>query len=95
MPDEMLVVASPDYIARMEIQAPVDLARCTLLRSDEESWALWFAHAELDWPKPNLGLFFEELARTLSWAENGHGVALTRRSLADDALRPLKSFRDS
>ena len=87
MPDEMLAVASPDYVARMEIQAPVDLARCTLLRSDEESWALWFAHAGLDWPEPNLGLFFEEFALALSWAENGHGVALTRRSLADDALR--------
>ena len=32
-------------------------------------------------------LFFKELALALSWAENGHGVALTRRSLADDALR--------
>ena len=70
----MLVVASPDHIARREIRTPVDLARCTLLRSDDESWALWFAHAELDWPEPNLGLFFEELA-------------LPRRSLADDALR--------
>ena len=75
----MLVVASPDHIARMEIRTPVDLARCTLLRSDDESWALWFAHAELDWPEPNLGLFFEELA-------------LPRRSLADDALRPSKVF---
>jgi LysR family glycine cleavage system transcriptional activator len=87
MHDEMLVVASPGYVAKMNIREPTDLSRCVLLRSDDESWALWFAHAGLDWPEPDKGLFFDDFALALTWAENGHGVALTRRCLADEALR--------
>ena len=86
MRDEMLVVASPAYLAKHDIKVPADLARCTLLRSDGESWARWFAHAGLDWPEPDKGLFFDNFALALTWAENGHGVALTRRSLAHEAL---------
>ena len=87
MDDEMLVVASPAYVFSRNLRNADDLARCTLLRSDEESWARWFAHAGLDWPEPDKGLLFDDLALALTWAENGHGVALTRRSLADEALR--------
>lgn len=87
MGDEMLVVASPAYLAANAIATPTDLARCTLLRTQGELWAQWFAHAGLAWPEPETGLFFSDFALALSWAENGHGVALTRRSLADEALR--------
>ena len=86
MRDETLVVASPAYLARRRVEKPADLAGCALLRSENESWARWFAAAGLDWPEPEAGLFFSDFALALSWAENGHGVALTRRSLADDAL---------
>ena len=87
MRDEALLVASPDYVARRAIARPADLAGCALLRSDSESWAQWFAAAGLDWSEPESGLFFSDFALALTWAENGHGVALTRRSLADAALR--------
>lgn len=87
MHDEMLVVASPSYLKEKTIREPADLAHCALLRSDGESWARWFAHAGLDWPEPEKGLFFDDFALALTWAENGHGVALTRRCLADEALR--------
>lgn len=94
MRDEMLVVASPDYLARHRIEKPEDLAGCTLLRSDgdgwsraEESWSKWFARAGLEGSEPEKGLFFYDFGLALAWAENGHGVALTRRSLADEALR--------
>ena len=65
MEDEMLVVASPDYLARNPVSTPADLAGCRLLRSDGESWALWFARAGLGWPEPETGLFFDDFALAL------------------------------
>lgn len=93
MEDETLAVASPDYLARHAIKTPDDLRRCRLVRSIGESqasgepWTRWFARAGLDWPEPETGLFFDDFALALTWAENGQGVALTRRSLADESLR--------
>ena len=94
MSDEMLVVASPAYLAKHRVDKAQDLAGCTLLRSDGEGWSRlgetwsdWFKAAGLDWGEPESGLFFFDFALALTWAENGHGVALTRRSLADEALR--------
>lgn len=85
--DEMLVVSSPNYLAGKLPRTPADLARCTLLRSDGEFWAPLFARVGLDWPEPDTGLVFNDSSLVLQWAEDGRGVALTRRSLADDSLR--------
>ena len=87
MGDETLLVASPRYLAQHLLQTPADLAQCRLVRSTGETWTQWFAHAGLDWPEPETGLFFDDFALALTWAENGNGIALTRRSLADEALR--------
>ncbi|MFT3847396.1 MAG: LysR substrate-binding domain-containing protein [Propionivibrio sp.] len=94
MRDEMLVVASPAYLARHRIDKPADLAGCTLLRTEGdawsragESWSSWFARVGLEGGEPEKGLFFFDFGLALAWAENGHGVALTRRSLADESLR--------
>ena len=87
MHDEALVVASPVYLQSRKIEAPIDLANCALLRADDESWEPWFARAGLDWPGPEKGLFFNDSSLALRWAEYGRGVALTRRSLADESLR--------
>jgi len=87
MHDEMLVVASPQYLRTRSLTKPSDLADCALLRADDESWALWFASAGLDWQEPEKGLFFNDSALALRWAEDGRGIILTRRSLADEALR--------
>ena len=86
MHDEMLVVASPTYLQSRTLRTPIDLANCALLRADDESWAPWFARAGLDWPEPDKGLFFNDSSLALRWAEHGRGVALTRRSLADESL---------
>ena len=90
----MVNCASPAYLANHRIDEARDLANCTLLRSDGEGWSRsgetwsdWFKAADLDWGEPESGLFFFDFALALTWAENGHGVALTRRSLADEALR--------
>jgi len=87
MRDEMLVVASPRYLETHRLSTPSDLADCSLLRAEDESWAPWFVQAGLDWQEPDKGLFFDDSALALRWAENGHGVILTRRILADEALR--------
>ncbi len=87
MRDEMLVVASPGYLLEHALGTPADLAGCALLRADDESWAPWFAAAGLDWNEPEKGLFFNDSALALRWAEGGRGVILTRRSLADEGLR--------
>lgn len=87
MRDEMLVVTSPGYLLEQALGVPADLAGCALLRADDESWAPWFAAAGLDWNEPEKGLFFNDSALALRWAEEGRGVILTRRSLADEGLR--------
>ncbi len=87
MRDEMLVVASPDYLQTRSLTTPSDLAGCALLRADDESWMPWFARAGLDWHEPDKGLFFNDSALALRWAEDSRGVVLTRRSLADEALQ--------
>jgi LysR family transcriptional regulator, glycine cleavage system transcriptional activator len=87
MKDEMLVVASPEYLRMHSLKTPSDLAGCALLRAEDESWIPWFMHAGLDWQESSKGLFFNDSSLALRWAENGRGVVLTRRSLADESLR--------
>jgi LysR family glycine cleavage system transcriptional activator len=87
MGDEILAVASPEYVVRNAIRAPEDLARCRLIRSTDDSWAAWFAGAGLDRPDPDAGLFFDDFSLALTWAQNGQGATLTRRSLATESLR--------
>ncbi len=87
MRDEMLVVASPGYLLEHALGVPADLAGCALLRAEDESWAPWFGAAGLDWQEPENGLFFNDSALALRWAEGGRGAILTRRSLADEGLR--------
>jgi len=87
MHDEMLPVATPAYLAAHAVRKPEDLAACALVRSDGEFWLPWFQRAGLDWAEPDKGVFFNDAALALRWAEEGRGVALTRRSLADELLR--------
>jgi len=87
MRDEMLVVASPEYLQTHPLKTPSDLASCALLRAEDESWIPWFTRAGLDWQESSKGLFFNDSSLALRWAENGRGVVLTRRSLADESLR--------
>lgn len=86
MHDEMIVVASPDYLRDHPVQEPADLAGCALLRADDESWLRWFERAGLDWGESSKGVFFNDSSLALRWAEIGRGVVLTRRSLAAESL---------
>ncbi len=89
MDDWLLPVMAPDYWR--QIGEPSDLtslADCRLLhdRDPQASWALWrkaFGPADLDTRK---GPRYPSLDLVLRAAERGHGVALARRRLAQEAL---------
>jgi DNA-binding transcriptional LysR family regulator len=79
-------VCAPAYAACLPMRVPADLAHATLLRSDLEPWAPWFAAAGLRWPEPVIGPRYDGLAMLYQAAVNAEGVALARGSLADAAL---------
>ncbi len=66
---------------------PEDLARHTLLRSEDEFWQPWFAAAGLDWPEPDRGPIFNDTAHMMQAAVEGHGIVLARTSLLANDLR--------
>ncbi len=81
MDDAFFPVCSP-RIAGGVPKRPEDLARYTLLRSDDEFWEPWFRAAGLDWPEPSRGPIFNDSAHMLQAAAEAQGIALGRRSLA-------------
>ena len=79
--DRFFPVCSPRILGARKLQAPADLARFTLLRSDDEPWKPWFDAAGLDWPEPSRGPIFNDSSLMLQAAAEGQGVALARGSL--------------
>ena len=79
-------VCSPRLAARLPAQ-PRDLARHTLLRSNDEFWKPWFEAAGLDWEEPSRGPMFNDSALMLQAAVDGQGIALTRTSLIGNDIR--------
>lgn len=90
MDDELIPVMSPSYWAKIgEAEDHRSLATCRLLhdRDPNESWSMWkkeFGPAELDVRK---GPRFPSADILLAAAEQGLGVALARRSLAEEAIK--------
>ncbi len=80
-------VCSPEYRDRLNLHAPADLARATLLRNVWTPWVTWFAAAGLDWPEPATGSMFDNSPLMLSAALDHQGVALGRHWLVVDELR--------
>jgi LysR family glycine cleavage system transcriptional activator len=85
--DWFFPVCSPGIANGHIPSRPEDLARYTLLRSDDEPWKPWFDAAGLDWPEPARGPIFSDLSHGLQAAIEGHGVALARSSLLAHDLR--------
>lgn len=71
-------VCTPDYRDSLGLEAPTDLARCTLLRHAWQPWAPWFRAAKLRLAEPSRGVSFSDTAMVLEAAANGQGVALAR-----------------
>ena len=86
MSDTYFPVCSPRLAPRLPAR-PADLARFTLLRSDDEFWKPWFDAVGLDWPEPARGPIFNDSALMLQAAIDGQGVALARTSLVGNDLR--------
>ena len=85
MGDTFFPVCSP-RLAKLPAR-PRDLARHTLLRSDDEAWKPWFEAVGLDWPEPARGPIFNDSALMLQAAAEGQGIALARSSLVGNDLR--------
>ena len=85
MGDTFFPVCSPRLAKRPA--RPRDLARHTLLRSDDEAWKPWFEAVGLDWPEPARGPIFNDSALMLQAAAEGQGIALARSSLVGNDLR--------
>jgi LysR family glycine cleavage system transcriptional activator len=84
--DVYFPVCSPRLAPRLPAH-PRDLARYTLLRSDDEWWKPWFEAVGLDWPEPSRGPIFNDAALMLQAAVDGQGIALARTSLLGNDVR--------
>ncbi len=84
--DEFFPVASPRFNEGRLPKRPADLAKLRLMRSDDEPWAPWFRAAGLKLDEPRASVFSDS-ALLLQAALDGRGIALARRSIAEDDLR--------
>ena len=87
MDDWFFPVCSPNIANGRVPQRPEDLARYTLLRSEDEPWKPWFEAAGLDWPEPARGPIFNDSSLGLQAAIEGQGVTLARSSLLANDVR--------
>jgi LysR family glycine cleavage system transcriptional activator len=85
--DRFFPVCSPRILGGRVPQEPGDLARYTLLRTNDEPWKPWFDAAGLDWPEPSRGPIFNDSSHMLQAAAEGQGVALARASLLGNDIR--------
>ena len=92
MDDELFPVASPSFNRGRLPARPADLAKFRLMRSDDEFWAPWFQAAGVKLPEPQSPVFSDS-AMLLQAAVAGSGIALARRSIAEDDLRAKRLVR--
>jgi DNA-binding transcriptional LysR family regulator len=81
-------VASPDYVRRLDLTAPIDLARATLLHDgDRTDWREWLLVAGLDPTLARSGPVFDDENVLIELAMAGQGAALSVGSVAEALLR--------
>jgi LysR family glycine cleavage system transcriptional activator len=85
--DQFFPVCSPRFANGRLPTRPEDLARHTLLRSDDEHWKPWFEAAGLDWPEPTRGPIFNDSSHLIQAAAEGQGIALARSTLLANDVR--------
>ena len=85
--DGFFPVCSPRLLQGRRLKHPEDLARFTLLRTNDEPWKPWFEAAGLDWPEPSRGPIFNDSSHMLQAAAEGQGIALARHSLLGNDVR--------
>jgi LysR family glycine cleavage system transcriptional activator len=90
--DELFPVASPRFNRGRLPARPAELAKFRLMRSDDEFWAPWFRAARVKIDEPRSPVFSDS-ALLLQAAVEGRGIALARRSIAEDDLRAGRLVR--
>ncbi len=90
--DEFFPVASPRFNEGRLPRRPADLGKFRLMRSVAAPWAPWFRAAGVKLDEPR-GPVFSDAALLLQAAVDGRGIALARRSIAEDDLRTGRLVR--
>lgn len=87
--DERLVaVCSPDYRAKLRIERPEDVHRCTLLHVDDKRmWAEWMEQCETSLRADQPSMMLEDRHFQLSSTINGLGISLFAQWLVREELR--------
>jgi LysR family glycine cleavage system transcriptional activator len=93
MQETVLPVISPDLMASNPVSGPADLARHVLLHdgsanADEScpDWAMWLAARGVRGIDGQRGPRFNQSSLVIEAAVSGRGVALAKRTLAQDDL---------
>ena len=88
MPDRLLLVAAPALLRQRKEHTLAQLLRLPVLHS-VENWAGWLSSmdgADMNLQRPAARMEFTDSTHLLEAARLGLGVALTRRSIADQLL---------
>ena len=81
-------VASPDYVRRLALAEPADLARATLLHDgDRSDWREWLIVARLDPALAQSGPVFDDDNVLIELALAGQGVGLAVGSVVETLLK--------
>ena len=95
MDEWFLPVCTPALLAKHgPLREAADLQRFPLLHSSDEEWSLW-AQPERAGGWQERGTAFDDSLTVLAGAEQGIGLALTRWSLAEEALASGRIVRAS
>ncbi len=89
MGDRLLLVASPKLLGKQDPLTLAQVMRLPMLKSSE-NWANWLASmgdAALGAQRPKTRMEFTDSTHLLEAVRMGLGVALTRRSIADQLLQ--------
>ena len=80
--DDLVALASPAYVEKLQLSVPEDLTRAELLRAELLPWKPWLEVAGLNWPEPARGSVLNDLGMLLEVAAAGLGVAVCTRRIA-------------
>ena len=87
-PSVTLPVAAPDYVERLRLVEPADLARARLLHDQDRSdWREWLAVAHLDPALAQSGPTFDDENVLIELALAGQGVGLVVGSVVEGLIR--------
>lgn len=89
IPEQLVALCAPALVTgRGRIRTPADLARQTLIHSDQRltGWSAWLRRHKLVGLRGSRNLRFSQSAHSLQAAIQGLGVVLENRIMARDAL---------